>query len=323
MAASLSFIGHTCLGRTGSVKLSELNTTDAASRVYTTGSNNDLRRVNSNEVSRSQAPHSSSAQSTSAGTGANNSLDKWDGYLQWNASEELGTALAVSSKECRTYGVMGAPDTACRAIFSFTRPSGYTNFVQNSVQQQLLVKLCSDQSAGILGCDDDDDDPIDHGASYVLGDGASLDTGWLSAAHLQTDKWYIGTVRMQWNDERTASGTYIHSGVVYTPASASDPPNGIIFQMPAAPTCNGRSVGLGSSGEAACASAFASPVNGYQTTMAQLAVGRDLYESDCTTDLGHGNYVVWESTIDGQESRYSYSLSSGTVQNDADDCGGL
>ena len=309
MAASLSFIGHTCLGRTGSVKLSELNTTDAAFRVYTTGTDNDLRRVNSNEEARNQAPSGSEAQSVSSGTGAANSLAKWDGYLQWNPSEEIGFNMDLESKECQS-----VPYDSCKVKFTFSLPAGYTNFHQGSVQQQFYIKPCLVQSEECW--DEENDDPVDplDGTLYATGDGTSFETAF--SATLEEDTWYIGTVRMQWNDELTSGSPYTRSGDGYTHKVQTWPThngtaypsggNAIIFEMPLAPVCLGPyDIGLGSSRQNACndypsSDGYKKQAGSFSSTYPHNSV----WNSGCSTNPT-GNFIA----VNG----VSYVYSSGTI----------
>jgi hypothetical protein len=297
------------LGRTGSVKLSELNSSDATTRVYTTGTDNDLKRVNSNEVARSNAP-----SPAASGTGT---LTDWmdgsgNGYTQWTAADETGSNMNLTTKTCQS-------PTSCKAIFSFDRPVGYTNFHQGSVQQQFFIKQCHDQ-ATTSQCDGpssgEEDNPL-NGTMYIAGDGTSLDSGYHS--NLQENKWYIGTVRMQWNDEVTP-GSYIRDGANYTAIAQGSMSNSgynkvdaIVFQMPAAPVCNGNDCGLGNSRINACDDLAFGSSQAYQTNNGSLSVGDTVYSSGCTSNLT--GYIAF-----GGGSGYSYSLSSGVIQNDAQEC---
>ena len=304
MTVSLANVGQVQLGRTGSVKLSELNSSDATTRVYTTGTDNDLKRVNSNEVARDEAP-----APAPSGTGV---LSDWmssggNAYSQWIPSDEIGSIDV--SKSC------SSGPSACVATFSITRPAGYTDFNQASVRQQLYVLLCTDQSSGAQ-CNNggEDDDPFD-GSSYTPGDGTTL-----TATGLLENKWYIAGVRMQWNDEATP-GSWIRTGAAYDASGSVSTPNaydgtlGLVFQMPLAPVCNGNDCGLGNSRLNACDD-LASPgtdSQAYQTNNGSLSVGDTVYSSGCTSELT--GYIAF-----GGGSGYSYSLSSGVIQNDAQEC---
>ena len=304
MSASLITIGQTHLGKSGNVTLSELNTSDATTRVFSNAST-DYKRVNSNEVARGQAPAPDG--NTSNSYGADNSLAKWNGYSQWTPSDEIGSIDV--SKSC------SSGPSACVATFSITRPIGYTDFNQPSVQQQLYVLLCTDQSTGAQ-CNNagEDDDPFD-GSSYTPGDGTTL-----YATGLLENKWYIAGVRMQWNDE-TTPGSWIRTGSAYDASGSVSTPNaydgtlGLVFQMPAAPVCNGNDCGLGNSRFNACDD-FCNPSTNsqaYQKNNGSLSAGDTVYSSGCTSNLT--GYIAF-----GGGGGNSYSISSGVIDNNAQEC---
>lgn len=298
MTVSLLTVGQTHLGKSGDVKLSELNSSDATTRVY---ASYGYKRVNSNEVARGEAP-----SPAASGTGT---LTDWmsgggNAYQQWIPSDEVGSFDV--SKSC------SAGASSCVATFTVARPAGYANFNQPSVQQQLYVLLCTDQNT-TSQCNNagEDDDPFD-GSSYTPGDGTTL-----TAGSLLENKWYIAGVRMQWNDEATP-GSWIRTGDNYTPNSAGTPNAyngtlGLIFQMPAAPICNGNQCGLGNSRENACDNMNSSQA--YQTNNSGLAVNDTVYSSGCSSYLS--GYIAF-----GEGDGNSYSLSSGVIQNNAQGCGG-
>ena len=209
--AGFSFIGHTCLGRTGSVKLSELNTSDAESRVYTTGTNNDLRRVNNNEEADNDCPSEADATSTTGSVGTDNSLAKWIGYTQWETSSPYpnqGSNFNLTDKDG------GSSQHAGTADFSWTKPSGYANFPQSYVQQELWVRPCTGSSFP-TDCENDSpfvDAPVSR--RYAITDGTTA-----QAAGLTSLGYYVAGVRMLWNDENDGGG-YTQTGVGYRIASS-------------------------------------------------------------------------------------------------------
>ena len=121
MVASLSGSGVQ-LGKSGTVKLTELNTSNATTRVYATYG---YKRVNSNEIARDDAPEPDGT--TTGSVGPDNSLAKWDGYVQWSAGDEHGTNLDNTDKSCTTItsGFSGGGSDKCQATFSVTLPVGY------------------------------------------------------------------------------------------------------------------------------------------------------------------------------------------------------
>lgn len=184
MSASLITVGGTHLGHVGNVNLSELNSSDAETRVFTTY---DYLRVNRFEISDGDAP----TPAAQPGAGGNASLLDWDGYTQWDAARATGNNFDCTGKDWDHLN------------FSWARPTNYTNFPQAEVRQQLLCLECSPDS--IVGCEGDD---WTTGTSYAFTDGTTAGTG----NGLNYLSYYICGVRMQWDDdgdagwERTSNG---------------------------------------------------------------------------------------------------------------------
>ena len=211
--ASLINIGQTQLGKSGNVKLSELNTTHAETRVYGTYG---YKRVNNNEEATDDCPAQGDAQSTSAGTGAANSLAKWIGYAQWETGAHPGTSeypnqglnFNLTAKDA------GASATDGTAAFSWSLPAGYAGFPSTLVTQELWVRPCTAAAPAQDDATDCEDDspfvaaPVSR--RYALTDGTT------AAANLLTENtWYVAGVRMAWNDENDSGGTYTQTGAGY------------------------------------------------------------------------------------------------------------
>jgi hypothetical protein len=230
------------LGKSGTVKLSELNTSDSRSRIWSDSS--DYKRVNSNEIARGHAPAPDGNTSNSYGTA--NSLAEWEGYEQFNDEDDRGSNMDISALDDDS------------ATFTWTLPSGYANFAGNTamsdVKQDLYVKECSDQTETEAhaqnGCEDEN--PF-AGSSHGATDGTTL-----TAASLDELTWYIGSVRMSWNDKDNG-GSWYHVGgstspyrgylAVASPAFSNterDTVNedAIIFKTTVAAVCTAISVGL-------------------------------------------------------------------------------
>ena len=313
MTVSLANVGQTQLGKSGDVKLSELNgnsgDSDATTRIYGTGGGQwPYKRVNSGEVARNEAPDPAA---TGVGT-----LSDWmhpstkNPYSQWIPSDEVGTNMNVTTKIC-------AAASSCRAIFSFDKPNGYDDFHEYSVRQQLFIKLCSDQNT-TSQCQDsesEEDDPLT-GTAYNPGDGTSIDTGYVST--LQEKKWYIGTVRMQWNDESTP-GSYIRDGAGYTAIAQGsmsslvfNKVDAVVFYMPAAPVCIPNTCGLGSDRATACDRLGFTLDTVYRDATGGLTHSVTVYQSGCGSVIS-SNFIAF--------SGYSYPISGGNIDNNPQECG--
>lgn len=168
----LTNVGNTQLGKSGAVNLTELNSSDAETRVFTTYG---YLRVNRFEIADGDAP-------TPSGSAPHN-LSDWEGYVQWTASRATGANLDCTGKDWDHLN------------FSWTRPTDYTSFPQAEVRQQLWCVACSPNTQA--GCEDDD--PLS-GTAYATTDGTSGGTGNV-LNHLT---WYLCAVYMDWDDDGDA-----------------------------------------------------------------------------------------------------------------------
>ena len=285
MVASLSDAGHTQLGKSGTVKLTELNTSNATTRVYATYG---YKRVNSNEIARDDAPEPDGT--TTGSVGPDNSLAKWDGYVQWSAGDEHGTNLDNTDKSCTTItsGFSGGGSDKCQATFSVTLPAGYSgslvdgHFDNPKVGQALWIMECPQSTQD---ADDAEDcslngwTSIDNwnnarpttaalvaaGASrYEIGDDATFTTG---TNQLDAETWYTAIVRFRWDDEdntqsnfdtdytqlsepySTVKGSHTGEELIRT-GVYSDAGIAIIFKTDTAPLCVPVASGLATNANA-------------------------------------------------------------------------
>lgn len=338
MTVALKADVGTQLGKGGTVKLSELNTTDSRSRQWSNADH--YKRVNSNEIANGHAP------APAAGTPTSMSL--WDGYEQFNDLSDRGSNMDI-----------GALDHD-GVTFTWTLPSGYANFAGNGtansmsdVVQELWLKDCADQAATEThaqnGCEDDN--PF---AGTLSG---STDGTSIAADGLTEERWYIGSVRMKWNDRNNTGGTYYHTGgdpgpdygylAVASPAGANTERDtvapgydAIIFKTTAAPVCNPISIGVstvsgtpssgGSNGGClACCDHADSPIPA-EIDQGGLTSGAILYQdgTDCSAvgqrlHYGGTNYA-WASSNGDTAWQVSNSVLTGTTFNcqgsDHEDC---
>lgn len=203
MSASLRNVGATQLNKSGNVKLSELNSSDAETRVFTTYG---YLRVNSFEMADGDAP----TPAAQPGAGGNAQLSDWDGYLQWDAARAAGNTLDCTALDWDS------------ANFSWVKPSNYDDFPSAEVRQQLWCKQCATQS--LAGCEADD--PL-NGSAFATTDGS---TGVASGlTHLT---WYTCAVVMNWDDDGD-SGWERESdpyGADSTPTNGFDDVDAIIIE---------------------------------------------------------------------------------------------
>ena len=198
------------LGKTGDVKLSELNTTDSTTRTFTNAST-DYKRVNAHEIAEDDAPTESDADTSPEGTGAANSLIKWDGYVQWDTDANKGIDFKLTGGKAN--GDCSAGNN-CTATFTWTRPTNYGDFPHATVQQTLWVTPCSPNTQ--IGCENDDpfDGTVDDDR-HVITDNSPTGTQ-AQASGLDDETWHIAAVRMEWNDEDTSDNPYKQTGEGYT-----------------------------------------------------------------------------------------------------------
>ena len=315
--ASLVNIGQTQLGKSGDVKLSELNSADAESRVYATYG---YKRVNNNEEADNDCP--SQADAASSTVGADNSLAKWIGYAQWETSNQPSTSEYpnAGSNFNLTAKDAGSAENAGTANFSWTKPSGYANFPQGYVNQELWVRACTGSS---FPTDCENDDPFAGNINkerVAMGDGT---TGQVT--DLRENHYYVAGVRMLWNDENDSAGTYTQTGAGYRIAgslahSGTDYGNGaaIVFQAADFIPCVENDCGLGSDRGTACLRAGSNADHAYLLGGGGLSQGYTIYQSGCSSVITDDFIAYEEGGVSGTN---SYSVNgSGVIQSDPQEC---
>ena len=134
--------------------------------------------------------------------------------------------------------------------------------------------------------------------------------------------WYSGTVRMQWNDEKTpTSSVYTRDGAGYTCAGsishggAAPSSNRIVFRMPAAPICISITVGLSTDntdpdgGCAACSDRAGGGTAKYRDGLYPGGGSTKMWESGCSVAIS--NSYNWIAS--GTDT--AYKLSNAVVNN--------
>ena len=200
--ANLLNIGQTQLGKTGTVKLTELAITGSGQtaqthgfdRVYTTAAT-DYKRVNPFEVSASDAPNPTTET-------APYNLSDWEGYGQWNSAQ-----AASEDFDCTAF-------TDTTATFSWTTASGYETDTASLVQV-LYVDECTDA----LTCADAQASSSTTSDVFNLGDVITT-----TATGLTENTYYVATVVTLW-DELGTGFSKRHSD---TADSVASPTEGVL-----------------------------------------------------------------------------------------------
>jgi len=323
--ASLINIGQTQLGKSGNVKLSELNTTHAETRVYSTYG---YKRVNNNEEADNDCPSDSDATSDSGSIGAANSLAKWIGYAQWETGAHPGTSeypnqglnFNLTAKDA------GASATDGTAEFSWSKPAGYAGFPQGYVQQELWVRPCTGSS---FPTDCEDDSPF---VAAPVSRRYALTDGTTAAANLLTENtWYVAGVRMAWNDENDSGGTYtqtgagyqIHGTLAYGGTDYGDE-QAIVFQSDDFIPCIDIEVGLSdtTSTVGACVACGNWNVSGNRTDVKVNHTGfaTSKYLHDDSGTCVSGDRLSHEQKWASADGEVAYTLSSGFVTTTSYSC---
>tara|TARA_R110000824_G_scaffold159079_2_gene333292 strand:- start:1190 stop:2131 length:942 start_codon:yes stop_codon:yes gene_type:complete len=292
------------LGKTGTVKLTELNTKDSGQseeaggvdgyrRNYDDG--NDYLRVNPFAVQQGTAPDPDS------NTAPFNLLE-WNGYSQWDDALARGTNFDITSR------------TDTTMTFAFTKPTGYSRDT-NSLNQRLYFDTCTE-------CDDDDD-PRSGGSNN---DGPADNTSF-TLTSLSANTEYIFCIVTQHNQDGTGTGGTIQEGELYEAKAsltlAGSPSDGggaiTIIEDPSEGgqyltgktlrACTKASnVGLGSSSAEegdTCGAVGSSDV----WSRLPLATGVTIYQNDTCGSVVSSNYVAF-----GESGVYTRTVSSGVIQ---------
>ena len=212
----LKNIGTTQMGKSGTVKLSEIGRigssqsgNDGYDRTYVNAAN-DYKRMNPFEIANGKAP-----APTGSGGGLPSPPYKLSNWGPSGASGEAYTQRMSSKDYAKPSDVditdIVTPTAADNASFelSFTIPAGFTDFdtqgVDTDIFNRVYARICSDQgdggsvgNAGATGCSDiADEDPVD---DINGGRTKNLDSSPITVEALTQNTWYAIACRIEWDD---------------------------------------------------------------------------------------------------------------------------
>ena len=212
----LKNIGTTQMGKSGTVKLSEIGRigssqsgNDGYDRTYVNAAN-DYKRMNPFEIANGKAP-----APTGSGGGLPSPPYKLSNWGPSGASGEAYTQRMSSKDYAKPSDVditdIVTPTAADNASFelSFTIPAGFTDFdtqgVDTDIFNRVYARICSDQGdggsvgdAGSTGCSDvADEDPVD---DINGGTTQNLDSSPITVTSLTQNTWYAIACRIEWDD---------------------------------------------------------------------------------------------------------------------------
>jgi len=346
MVASLSGSGFVHLGKTGTVSLKEIFITASGqitgspttagwhgyTRIYNTPASH-YKRINPWEVGANNAPHPT-------GSYPPYNLSEWDNYVQWDETQAATDGFDITS--------LPVPSSATTATATFAWNTGDNAFDEfdsvndAAVTYTVYYRQCANQDdpgTNFGPCVDSFGDEIEvewapQSGSWTAG--ISNDTSPATINSLNEDKWHVGALVVQWNDEDqgssfprqtspsdtaslTITNTSIARGFPGVGQLPNDPYEYILFKT-AQFVCDTATVSIAASGgsPSAWCNACCNTPSSYYRDGPNLTNGTCYYtDSGCTT-TATGAYIA----NGGGPSGNAYPLSAGCISGGSNSCSG-